>query len=388
MVALKRLQIVTLRAGGPPESPVVLDDGFVATLSGRLLRIYDIRSSQPRLILELSGTIAIATAGNAVLVLDDQAVLTRWDYDGERWVSAFRFQSPLLETGWGLAAAPSGRVAYIDGSRGYLVDLEGVQVVAEIAAHGLVSANPYFAQLKDGREVLFVSAPTEGSVQMLDAKNGGCIAKYEDKDSVGFCHVDFKLSLNGLRLVTFGGAWACPYEVRMYDATPWMKETRTAPFGFPLSVIRSIQPLAANGLLPTHVEQTGGYLINACLEDRALLRDPDRWLSAKFSTLRNEEPELAQQLDAVSSDDPVLVIARRVNSSDGRTERSFVQAIPAIEPGRVHYATEERIVIAGARLIVCHMQENRLDDLGELRLDTEARTAITPNAAHLIVVRP
>ncbi|MBK7198328.1 MAG: hypothetical protein IPH80_38230 [Myxococcales bacterium] len=378
------MRIVELRSGGgPPAAPVVLDDGFVALL-GDGARVVDVRG-EPAVALELPGVVAAAATRRGLVALDAAGVVARWERGDDRWRCAARVALPPALEAPELTASPSGRSAFVDGAHGRLVDLDGGRIVSELEA-GYGTARPCFDVLPDGREALFVAAPGYMSVRMLDAAGGEVLGRFDEQTSTDFCHVDFRLALDGARLVTFGCVWAWPYEVRIYDATPWTRAGAAAgpaAPGFPLPLVRAVEPLASNTLLAAHVDAATGDLTSACLEQRAALTQD---AGDALAHLRAEEPALAAQLDAAIGDAPLVLIARRLDPRDGRTVSAAVHAVPAIDERRVHYAPGHRVVLAGPRLLVCDASADRLDDLGELRLAPEACTAVTADGATLIVV--
>jgi hypothetical protein len=70
----------------------------------------------------------------------------------------------------------------------------------------------------DGREVLFVSAPSYMDVEMVWLDGGGAV-RFDATSGFDFCHVDY--AAVGDRLWTFGCVWAAPYEARVYDLSEW-----------------------------------------------------------------------------------------------------------------------------------------------------------------------
>ena len=379
------MRIVNLRSGGgPPAAPVLLDDGFVAVL-GDGARVVDVRG-EPALALELPGVVAAAATRRGLVTLDATGVVARWERGDDRWRCAAHVALPPALEAPELTASPSGRCAFVDGAHGRLVDLDGGRIVSELEA-GYGTARPCFDVLPDGREALFVAAPGYMSVRMLDAAGGEVLGRFDEQTSTDFCHVDFRLALDGARLVTFGCVWAWPYEVRIYDATPWTRAGGApgpATPGFPLPLVRAIEPLASNTLLASYVDAASGDLTSACLERRAALAPEED--SHALAHLRAEEPAVATRLDAVTGDAPFVLIARRLDPRDGQTVSAAVHAVPAIDERRVHYAPGHRVVLAGPRLLVCDAASDRLDDHGELRLAPDACIAVTPDGAALIVV--
>jgi hypothetical protein len=196
--------------------------------------VVDVRG-EPADAVALPGVIAAAATRGGLVSLDATGVVARWERSGERWRCAARVALPAVPQRPKLAASPSGRCAFVDGARGLLVDLDAGRTVTELDAdYG--TARPCFDVLPDGREVLFVAAPGYMSVRMLEATTGRALASFRQQTSYDFCHVDFRLALDGTRLVTFGCVWAGPYEARIYDATPWTCADGAAappPVGFP-----------------------------------------------------------------------------------------------------------------------------------------------------------
>jgi len=380
------MRIIDLPAGGPHlTAPIVIDGGFAA-VHGASFCVFDIRGAAVRAVLELPDILAATAAGRILMTLDNQGLVTRWGFNGDRWTATARSAGIAVAGDPELRSSQSGRFAFVDGAHGLLVDLEGERIVTELdASYG--TARPCFERLPDGREVLFVAAPGYMSVRMIDAETGTRRGEYEEKTSWDFCHVRFRLTTDGARLVTFGCVWAWPYEVRIYEATPWTAAGRPLAQGFPLPLLRTIEPIASNTLLAAHVD--GNEITSAGIEQRAdLVPDEDGELPAALDRLRGEDPEVAAQLDRVSGDDPCVLIARRIDPRDGRTVSSAVHAIPAVDEREVHYLDDHQVVVAGPRLLVCNALDDRRVDHGELRVPGPGTTAVTRDGSALLVVRP
>lgn len=383
------MRVVNLPTGGKaPLELFVLDSGQAVLLSGGAVRIFDIRDTEPRAVLELPGVRAVAGAGSAIITVDGQGLVARWEQRGDRWTRTIAVQTKDLSYDGGVAASPCGRFAFVDGKRGALVDLERERIVLPIDAR-IGSARPCFDKLPDGRDVLFVAAPGYMSMRMIDAVQGEALAGFSEQTSVDFCHVEFRLALNGSRLVTFGCVWAWPYEVRIYDATPWTAGTPPATTGFPLPLVRAIEPLASNTLLAVDVDVDRGIATSACLEERSeLVQEADGEFPPALERLRQEEPQLGARLDQLRGDAPLALIARCIDLTDGRTENFSVHAVPQVHELNVHYISGHRIVLVGPKVLVCDVVADRLDVLGDVDVRTGARTAVTRDGTLILIANP
>lgn len=331
--------------------PTIVGSDFVALVDDAL-RVFDVRGAEARVVHEVEGVAQLGVAAGAddLVALDRERAVTRWQRSVDRWVAAVRVNLPELPDGDVTVASATGRFAYVDGKRGYLVDFERERIVAQLTAD-FGTARPCFARLADGREVLFVAAQGYMSVQMIDPATGDALAGYDERASHDFCHVDFRLARGGSRLLTYGCVWACPYEVIVYDATPWtgMPGAVAIPADdFALPIVRR-----EVGLKAAHVDDDMADLSSVALEHR---------------------------------DDSRVLVVRRIDLRDGRTISASAHVVPDVSEQRVHYARGHRVVVAGPRLQVVNAADDRVEDYGELRLGDRATTAVTRDGETLIVV--
>src|SRR5687768_17160294 len=103
--------------------PMIVGSDFVALIDDAL-RVFDVRGAEARVVHEVEGVtqLGVAAAADDLVTLDRERGVTRWQRSVDRWVASVRVNLPELPDGDMTVASPTGRFAYIDGKRGYLVD--------------------------------------------------------------------------------------------------------------------------------------------------------------------------------------------------------------------------------------------------------------------------
>jgi hypothetical protein len=284
-----------------------------------------------------------------------------------------------------LAASPSGGFVVVDGRQAQLVDLDRGRVLAVLEGP-IGTVRPCFDRFPDGREVLFAAAPDYTSISVVEAESGASIAGYKGRASWDFCHVDFRLAAGGDRLITFGCVWGAPYEARIYDAAPWTRGALAATSHGPLPLVRQIEPIASNTLLPTDVGLDGA-LTSASLELRSDLGpDQDGDLPPNLERLEREEPAIAAKL-AAPGEDPAVLIVRVLDPRSAATLHAGVWGVPRVNEQHIHHLDHHRIVVVGSQLLVADPIANRLTQHGEVSLASGDRTAVTRDGEVVVIAR-
>jgi hypothetical protein len=116
------------------------------------------------------------------------------------------------------------------GYRALLFELESWTLLAHIPLNG-PSGSASFVATTYGRELLFISSPSYLGIEIYDCESGQLLAKSPAKSQWDFCHVEYQLSQDGRRLVTYGCIWADAYVTRIYDtsALSWLYEANAFP---------------------------------------------------------------------------------------------------------------------------------------------------------------
>src|SRR5262245_35126985 len=127
------MRVVELPAGGVewPKLFLVADE-LAAVLGNGTLRVFDVRGDDRGVVLERTGVVAAIAAGPAAIVtLDGDGLVTRWDLRGGRFSEGARIQLPAALPQDRLAASACGRFALVDGRHCTLIDLERGRLVLE-----------------------------------------------------------------------------------------------------------------------------------------------------------------------------------------------------------------------------------------------------------------
>jgi hypothetical protein len=379
------VRVVTLPTGGPRVVALFLvADRHAAVQAGGVLRVFDVRQDDAPMALELPEIVhaAAVPGAHAFVVVDGAGMLARWDHTGDHWTRSTVL--PVAGSIEDVVVSSSGRFAVLDGGNASLIELERGRVVAEIPAE-YGTARPCFDRLADGRELLFIAAPSYMDVRVIDCATGEDLRRHESNNSHDFCHVDFRLAAGATRLVTFGCVWAWPYDARIYDVAAWLGATTVTPSQRLPSPLVELSPLVSNTLLALDIQAGVDACTSACLETcAALAPDGDGkrppWLAARLDL----EPEIARGLDRVMATSSQALIVRAVDPVSGTTIAAAVHGVPSTPEAHVHYADGHRVVLAGPRLLVCDVHGAQVDH-GALGLGAGALTRVTRDASIVVV---
>jgi hypothetical protein len=238
-------------------------DRHVAVMHAQELHIYDLHGpSVP--VARISDVVDHALAPTCLVVADTQGTLTRWEArEGSPagWEPGSSFSPPdtvgaASNVPTHLLLSASGRYVLVESapirrqaplwavSRAYLLDaLTGEVKRAFDLRKTWVRGG--FACLPSGEDVLFISAESYMSVQMVACASGRTLQTYTTQMSWDFCHTAYALTADATRLLAFGCIWAAPYEARIYDATPWtMPQAATQPIS---AISAAPQPQTGSG---------------------------------------------------------------------------------------------------------------------------------------------
>lgn len=348
------MRIVHLEAArGPRGEPSIdngltpLDDRWVACLHGRDVHLHDL-AADPRasaFVVEQGGQ--HTGAASTLLTFDAEHGFRRFSVADGRWCEVARFGLPAPFTGWPAdpRLSPSGRFvcvelpAYGDERHPWVVllDAHDGRPIAAHARH--LSARASFATLA-GREILYLSAPSYMGVLMLDAASGRTLHAFEPAHGWDFCHTDYALTPDGARLVVFGCVWAAPYELRLYDATPWTGGSAQSD-GFPLpQMFAQVEAIPGETVLPAHVHEHG----DGTLDVYSLIRLRD--VAAELEELDEHDRPILAALRELPG--PSALLQRRVDLATARVVGWTAAPIRTTCETHVHALPGHRAVLVGA----------------------------------------
>lgn len=352
------MRIVHLEAArGPRGEPTIangltiLDDRWIACLHGRDVHLHDLAADPRASAFVVDDGGQHTGAAGVLLSFDAVHGFRRFALTDGRWGEVARFGLPAPFTGWPAdpLLSPSGRFvcvelpAYGDERHPWVVllDAHDGRLIAAHPRH--LSARASFAALA-GREVLFLSAPSYMGVLMLDAASGRTLHAFEPAHGWDFCHTDYALTPDGARLVVFGCIWAAPYELRLYDATPWTGGSAPVE-GFPLPLrFAQLEAIPGETVLPAHVHDHG----DGTLDVHSLVA-----LRTMVAELAEDEPELAAEDREILAALRVLpgssaLLQRRVDLATARVVGWTAAPIRTTGETHVHALPGHRAVLVGA----------------------------------------
>ncbi|MCE9580794.1 MAG: hypothetical protein K8W52_47210 [Deltaproteobacteria bacterium] len=375
------MRVVHVAVAAPTTAVFLVADRFAVVLARNALRVVDVRDPAAPVGLTLHDVVHAAAVHDhpAFVTVDRLGTLARWELRGGAWAKAAAIADQRCERG--VVASPSGRFAVLDGSHAALVDLDAGRVVTELPGMR-VTARPCFARDAGDRELLFVAAPSYMDVRVIDAAAGVDRARHEHA-AESFCHVAFRLAAGGTRLVAFGCMWGGAYEAVIYDVGAWLAAA-TPPIRLP-GRLATFAPIAGNVQLALDVAADGVRCTSACLEAPAdLAPDDDGDVPVDLERLRTTEPDLARALEAQAGGPGQALIVRAVDPVSGRTTAAAVHPVPAVPEAHIHYADDHRVVLVGARLLVCDAHGARVDHGPVVRPDG-AHSCVTRDATIVVI---
>jgi hypothetical protein len=269
--------------------------------------------------------------------------------------------------------------------RAFVLDARSGEVKYEVPLHeGHVRAG--FSVLPGGQEVLFVSAESYMSVQMVDCASGRVLHEYRAMEE-SFCHTDYALTPDARRLIAFGCWWAFPYGARIYDATPWTGDTTPAS-EFPLPVVYSHeQKFDCDMVLPIEPAATGDRTLTcvalAPLANRAASGSAE---DAEYrGELTSADREIYEAMRPLSSAAYALLI-RRVDPETGALAGWSVHEIRPTAEWNVHTLPNHRVLVVNDRVQIADALAGTVEDLGPSGAGTGwFTTAATDNGETVVL---
>jgi hypothetical protein len=181
-----------------------------------------------------------------------------------------------------------------------------------------------FAELPDGREVLFVSAPSYMGIRVVDVATGAVLYAFDPaSDGCDFCHADYQVI--GRHLLTFGCFWAGPYGVRVYDLGPMLDGATGVDTRPPFPLLWEAFPTFEDEILLVPSASVPlilpSYVLPPWVEDCERADHPF--------------PEVLAKLDALNAPEAALWL-QEVDMKTGEHLRFHVEAIPLTEEIDLH----------------------------------------------------
>lgn len=396
------MNLTVVRLQSPPrtdKTPIyktmsIADDRFIAYVHGDDVHVVDLDGGQDlRPVLKVENCARHVLVANTLVTYDETHGYRRFLREGDRFVAAGSFvlpeQPPPFPTY--LVLSPSGRYLSVElppaagekNGRVVLFDTARGELLGSFSRS--LSARASFSVL-DGAEVLFLSAPSYMDVLLIDAASGRTLRSFKATTGWEFCHTDYELSAAGDRLLTFGCIWAAPYEVRLYDATPWTRGGESRKDGFPLPLLYAqgddLQyetTLQARFGAPD--ESIFDVLSFVDVDDlRQLDAEETRDLEEGLSALNLEILATARSIP-----DKHALLQRRVDSRTGRVESFRMVGMQKPHITHVHQLSGHQALLLGDRLQ--WFDGERIHDLGPFAQPAGYYNSAVMRDGNTIVVR-
>ena len=381
----------------------LVGDRVVAVAHGRELRLYGLRSPDAPL-LGVPSVVEYALGPTRLVVLNTDAELRRFDERDGRWQKAGTLRVPAVSGAvspyWrDMKLSASGRYLLVESdaiptgrrtwavSRSLLIDADTGEVKREFNL-GKTAVRASFAVLPSSEEALFISADNYMSVQLVDCASGRPLNEYVARGPWDFCHTGYQLSADGTRLFAVGCYWSAPFEARVYDATPWTGEGRSASdFPLPLLFRQEEEALEWDRLLfPWPSNPRDDVVVCAVLVDIENLPAPN---TPRDTAIRNEidgaDRAIYEALRRLPRHGSAVVI-RRVDRRNGTLVAWSVHPVAKTEWDRGQVLEDGRVLTLGERIQVADGLKNEVIDYGPFAAPGRwFATAATTDGGTLVV---
>ena len=358
----------------------LVGDRLVAARSGQALRLYDLRAPDEPLA-DIPNVSQYALQAGGLLISNSSGRLQRYEPSHGTWRQVAELPCPLAATASPpmprrLLLSPSGHYLLVEsapistGARtwpaahAHLLDARTGEVKYDVPLHKTY-VRAGFGVLPTGAEVLFLSAESYMSVQMVACASGQVLHEYRARDSWDFCHTDYTLSADGRRLIAFGCIWASPYEARIYDATPWTEGAPPAA-GFPLPLVyRQEEMFESDSVLPIEPRETAdGSITCIALVNPAQGCPPGSPEEAeRLAELEGVDRQIFDALRELPPSGGALVI-RRVDPESGNLAGWTVHQIGHTDERHVHTLSHHRVLVINDRVQIVDARANTVSDHG------------------------
>lgn len=283
-----------------------------------------------------------------------------------------------------LITSANGRYVYLRSRTGVLLDTtDSRRVWSQTYASGS-TGHASFTRWPDGRDVLFVSAPSYLDVTAIDCASGAILYRMNAATNWSFCHTDYALNQAGTRLSTFGCVWGAPYAARLYDAADLNGENTKTPR---LLFDRSDEPCnAGDAFGPLHGPAEDGFMTFVSHVQTKHLpakgsEDDVDWRADKDA----RECALLDELLAATT--PGVVVVTRVDPESGAIVDHFVHSSDHQEREDLLPLREHRVLVVGERVSIVDAKERRVHDIGAAPARAGSRRlAVNADETLLVIV--
>jgi hypothetical protein len=262
-----------------------------------------------------------------------------------------------------------------------------------------------FAYLPTGEEVLFISAESYMSVQMVACASGQTLHAFTAQNSWDFCHTDYALTAGATRLLAFGCIWAAPYEARIYDVTPWTtsKDT-TQPVSatpqpesgseaepataFPLPLLfRQEEVFGADTVLPLEAGETRDSTITSVtLVDLAGMPIAGSEGEAEvLSELTQKDRAIYDRLSQLPRSGTGVLI-RRVDPISGEVVGWSVATTAKTEERHVHVLPDHQVLLVNERIELVNGMTGEVLDEGPFEVPVRWYYTIPTTSGDTLIV--
>jgi len=373
-------------------------DRYLVMYPNREVLLYDLRESETPL-LRIPHADGYALQASCLVVRDTEGWFSRWEREHDAWRYQGRFRLPenpdaARQFAVKFALSPSGRYLVVADrilQGGYTTLIDAVTGELKYRTSFALDARATFDVLPSGEEVLFLSAPSYMSVQMVDCRSGQAVRAYAVQSNWDFCHTHYSLSADGTRLLSFGCVWACPYETRLYAAASWTARPDSgsespASIYLPL-IFRQEEKFMGDIVLPSRFLPTSDGTFSSValvrLEDLPLpgSEDEEGVLEGLASS---EDQEIYRELCRLPRSE-MAILLRRIGPATGTVAGWSLQPIATTAETRTHLLPNHRVLLLNHRVQLFDGLAGSLEDVGSLQGFPTFDTAITSDAEMLIV---
>jgi hypothetical protein len=393
----------------PIYHPLLLaGDRHVAVMYGRELHLYDLLSPDEP-VARIPSVIAHALSSGCLVVADMNRQLTRYEvragvpaaWEATASYPCARTNGPGSTHPARLLLSESGRYLLVESAdlarqqarqaalRVYLLDALTGAVIRDFDLH-LSSMRVAFVRLPSVEEALVLSAESYMSVQLVACASGQTLHSYTTQSGWDFCHTNYALTADAARLLVFGCVWACPYEARIYDATPWTRSDAPAQTAieFPLPIVfRQEEVFYDDLILPFAAMQTqDGAVTSVDLVNLAGLPISDSEHEAEvLAQLTPRDRAIYERLSLLPRAGAGLVI-RRIDPVSGAVVGWSVAATGTTDERHVHILANHHVMLVNERIQMVDGMTAEVRDEGPMDVSARWYSTLPTSSGDTLVV--